>query len=610
MRKREILCVFAVLIVLIFTMGVLGAETNDTSADKDSTEKAYDCLTSKVGNRTDLSLQEAIFATLALGYQKNLLRVIEDNEKTSEHCWPKGGCKLQDTAQVALAYERIGKNTDDIAKWLISNNATPTELKWFLEIDISSHKSALCKIKYKGHEYSVSILDNMKLSGNAGTCLELAAGNYWLAIKSNCLKESFDISCNQDFVTTLLYQKNSGGTIYVSPNTHSAASLGTTTEKPNTNCFKTSGGCSYEGSLWASLALYTLGKDVSSFTPYLLALAEENERFLPSAFLYIITGGNDQYAKIIESQKQGKYWQQPGSSNSRFYDTSLAMLALSKASSTELENAKSYLTSIQTKEGCWNNDNVKDTAFVLYSAWARAVQKSIDTGAGGSGIELCATPNSCESARDCTDAGGQIYTQFDCSTWGEFCCSKSVQKQTCNALGGIVCKANERCSGQTKSAFDGSCCMTSCLVIDDNVCEQRGNYCRTSCEDNEKEAAYTCTDSAKVCCEYTAESTASSSSSTWWIVILVILIILVVLAIVFREKIKIAWYKAKGKASSAPLVKPGMGPGAGGAGFRPPMMMARRPPPGGMPMIRRPMPRPGINAALDETMKKLKQMGG
>ena len=80
--------------------------------------------------------------------------------------------------------------------------------------------------------------------------------------------------------------------------------------------------------MWAALALNKNGNNVDAFVPYLIALAEDNRRFFPSVFLYILTGGEDQYNEIVQNQKQGGYWEITSSPYKRFYDSSLGMLAL------------------------------------------------------------------------------------------------------------------------------------------------------------------------------------------------------------------------------------------------------------------------------------------
>lgn len=589
--------------------------TTTTAVDTTSSaDKAYKCLENEVGTRTDLSLQDAIFVELALGYKKNADDKIESEKSSTMSCWPKSGCTLRDTALVGLVYNRLGKDTAAIENWIISKNATLTDLTWYLETDITKHIPATCNIKYDTTERRISIGDDMRLSGDAGSCLDIIPSGYWMSIRPACYSKTFQVSCTEDFISTLLYSKNVGETIYVSSSTHSAASLGTTSEQINAKCLKTGTGCDYEGTLWSTLFLQKTGNDVNAYLPYLIALSSDNPQFFPSSFIYMIAGGEDQYNSIIQLQKQSRYWEAPGSRYNRFYDTSLAMLALYGSSANELEGAKSYLISTQTDKGCWNNNNVRDTAFILYSGWPKSVEGA--PGSGGTTITACEPSHSCESLFACGEAGGTELPGFACSG-AKICCSVKVQQQSCQQQGGIECSSSQECTGRTASSSDGSCCLDGACVNkepEETCISTYDGVCKSSCtagSENE-EARGICTDSAKVCCIKT--TTTSSGISWFWIIILLILIALVVLAIIYRDKIRVAWYKYKSGASSTPVKRPGMPPSSPPAQMQRPMPpQMQRPFPGTRPMGR-PMPprpaagRPVRDNEMDETLKKLRDM--
>ncbi|MDP6845952.1 MAG: hypothetical protein QF460_03285, partial [Candidatus Nanoarchaeia archaeon] len=358
----------AILFVLILALAFVVAQDNETNGDDETTdpvEKAYQCLEDQIEEKeqSSLSLQDAIFGMLAIGSDSKLEGVIDDH--AGDNCWPSSSCDMKETSQVLLAYQRADKTTDDIEEWIISKEKTTTELTWYLEIDITSHETASCDLTYDDNTYTITINEDMSLSGNSGNCLPISSNGNWLRVNNNndCLDKTFKISCDKDFITTLLYQGTNSQSYFVSPETHSATSLGTTEETINSKCFSTGTSCDYEGTLWAALSMNNLGNDDSPYLPYLLALAESNQNYLPSAFLYMLTGGNDQYNELVQSQQQGQYWQ-AGTTYNRFYDTALAILALRGSSaSTELEAAKTYLLGTQTSNGCWNNNNIRDTAF-------------------------------------------------------------------------------------------------------------------------------------------------------------------------------------------------------------------------------------------------------
>ncbi|MEK6899339.1 MAG: hypothetical protein AABW79_04560 [Nanoarchaeota archaeon] len=600
--------VFLFTLVLLISISQVFAADNQTSPSADisddSIDKAYQCLESELGNKTSssLSLSEAIFSTLALGESQKTRDKIED-ERSNKNCWPKSSCKLKETAQVLLAYDHIGKNTNDIKKYLYERNGSTSDLSWFVMIDISNHISSTCTIKQGSTTRTINIGEDQKISGDAGSCLSVIPSGFWLQISSSCLEQKFEISCNQDFISTLVYQKSGIETIFISPDTHSASSSGTTIEQVNAKCFKLSSSCDYEGTLWAALALQQAGDDISAYIPYLLALAPENQNLLPSSFIFKLTNADDHYSTLVQAQKQSKFWEAPTTPYNKFYDTSLALLALQGRQSTESDNAKSYLQSIQTPKGCWNNNNIRDTAFVLYSAFPDS-SRSGSIGGGGS-IEQCQTAGfSCSPLLECLDGGGEILGNYVCS--GSLkCCSLESSRKSCSQLLGQVCTSNERCSSTELPSSDGSCCTGVCepSTTSEDQCTSSGGFCQSSCDlEFEDESSDQCSLSSEVCC-FAKDTESSSGSSYGWIILLLLLIVLVVLAIVYRKKLQLWYFKFRNRG-----------------GLKSSQVITRRPPfPPMLPSQTRPyapvssQPQRRAPSRLDkemeETLKKLREIG-
>jgi hypothetical protein len=612
MRIGGVLAVAFMLIILAsfasFVVAEGNSSTNTTSTSADDISPSYGCLEGKVINKTGLSLQEAVFSVLAIGDKGNLLDIISDYKKSGESCWPKSGCTVKDTAQVVLAYNRVGKSTGDIVSWLKSKEIAATELSWYIEIDLTGRDSGSCTVKYGSTSGTVNIGSDMKVDVSGGISNCLYSSGYWLGVKSSCIDKNYTISCNKDFITTLLYQRSGQDTVYVSSDTHSAASLGQTEETISAKCLKSGSVCDYEGTLWAALAFQTIGEDVSKYMPYLMALAEDNERYFPSSFIYLIAGGSEQYAKIIANQKQGKFWETTG--GDRFYDTSLGMLALSGSGFSEFENARSYLISVRSRDGCWNN-NIRDTAFILYSGW----WKKVGTAEPSESPDCLASGKYCTGSYECINSGGLVSYAFSCSGVN-VCCSINPLTQTCDSIGGKVCASDETCSGDSAPSVDGSCCTGTCNVVQDYTCEQGVNmYCRSLCNDGETQLnGETC--ESGVCCK--VNSGGGGGGMNWALILIIaILIVLVIIAILMRDKIRLAWYKYKGKAKTSPVNKPSQPP----VGFRPmpPRIMPMRPMPGPMqrvmPLQRRPNATPAPkkeasvkDAEMEETLRKLREM--
>ncbi|MDD5192716.1 MAG: hypothetical protein PHH54_02945 [Candidatus Nanoarchaeia archaeon] len=602
-----------ILFILISLMPLVLA-ANETTASLEGSEKAYSCLKNQLGDNcgNSASTEQTAFSILAMAYDSGIQGDCLDslNSKKKDNCWGKtasDSCDIKSTSQAIIALKYVGKNVDDYVEWLEDKKKQTTGLTWFLEIDASEATS--CKIKVNSaNEKTFNINANKKISGTS-SCLTPAENNYFLKISNSCLDSNFTISCDKNFVTTLIYKQSSGSTYYISSLTHSASIAGSTEEKVNAYCFGINS-CDYEGSLWASIALAKTGEDISAYLPYLSSVYDNtaNKKYFPSAFLYMITSEDDYQSDITGKQKQGKYWEESGN---KFYDTALALSALQQVLIDEVGNAKDYLLSIQDSSGCWSSNNVRDTSFILYAAWPKNPVSSGDV------VETrskCTDFNHyCTAYGECTSEN--VLSNFYCSGLGDICCSTEPAKVSCEDKNGIVCPSGEQCTGSEVTASDTNyCCIDSCIEVSAaTTCEENSNNCRTSCLSTEQEtSAYEC-NGYDVCCE---EKTTGGKSWTF-IILLIILIILVILAIIFRNQLKIWWFRTKSELKfSRPPTGPSGRPPVNPPGFTSPMMIPTRPrqiiPRGNIPM-RRPSMRSAPRRAekdtlFDETMKKLKEM--
>lgn len=590
MRKGVLLFVFLFVLVLPIIFAAVN-ETEETKKDK-----AYACLNEKVNNKcSNLSLEQQIFSLLATGNCK-----AEVNAASSPNsCWPAANCDVKTTAQAILALSNSGENTDTAEDWLLSQNKTPENINWFLEIE--STEATACTISYSGLSNRITIGADKKISSAAGNCLTLAQGNYWLRISPSCLDVEFQVSCDKGFLTTLLFKKTDSSTIHVSKDISESSAGGSTPVKVNSFCFKNTNQCTYEGSLWAALVLSSLERDISFFTPYLTTMSENNARYIPEAFLYLITGYADFRNNLLINQK-GNYWEESGD---KYYDTALALLALRDQVYQEKTKAKEWLLSSQDSAGCWQG-NIRNTAFILYSVWPRSFLQP------GQTEPYCEDQGFyCMSSRDCT---GQILDNYECTGMLSICCDTALVLETCSEMNGDTCNTNEECAGGADvPAFDTTACCVggTCEVQNRSTadCEPHGGTCESSgtCDEGFEESfSYSC-DFNDACCMPKSSTKVSSSILIW---ILVILVALVIIGILFKNKLQMLWFRMKSGSGASSSQTSGPGPR-----FPPmtaprsyPPIQRRILPPSQPTQIRRPAPKRS-GGEMDEVLKKLKEMG-
>jgi hypothetical protein len=595
MISKRGITLLLLLILLVATSAL--AQNASTPVDE-----AYACLEDQLGNNCGGSqnTEETAFNLLAMAHDSNLQSDCRSSLLTKKigNCWGKtgsGSCNIKSTALAILSLEYIGEDSDDAAAWLLERQKAATGLTWFLEIDANNRTE--CTI----NGVKITIEESKKISGPDPSGLIKAYNNYWFEIRD--ASKTYAISCDRNFITTLLYRKPGGNVFHVSSKTQTAPAHDTLDEKVESFCFSSGTECDYEGSLWAALALSKSGKDISPYLPYISAMGDEavNKKFIPSAFLRMLTGADDYYSDIINLQKNNQYWDE---SRNKLYDTALALLALQDTFSDGAAGAKEYLLSIREPSGCWSSD----TSFILYAGWSKL---PFLTSRAGVTTEYCENfGHFCVPRGECLLE--DTLDNFYCPSLGGVCCSEAPLETTCSEKFGAICSADEICDGdEVPSSDTSSCCLGSCEPrVESNACELAGGSCRGTCFDTEEEnSAYNNICSfGQICCVKQPEK---ASNIVWLIILLVILIILVILAIVFRNQLKLWYFKVRNRMRERK---------APGPSRRPPLPMLGRPPmPPPRPGYRGPPPRAPIRRAVPgksskdrefaETMKKLRDIG-
>ncbi len=616
MKKRG-LSLLLILCLLVSTFLIIpvikGQEDNISSSNTTSNlqnndakiDKAYNCLEKKVeGKCATLSPEGKILTLLAIGKCKD--EVVADS--VSEEYWTKQGSDIKATAQAILALDKTSTfNTQPAEEWLLTQQGSPEDVDWYLQID--ADKESACSIKYDGLTHNVKIDENKKLNTGAGNCLTLSQEDYWLKIIPGCYDREYEISCDEDFLTALLFKEQTSSTINILDISHSASANGRTTEKVNSACLLQNGECNYEGTLWAAMVLDYKGYDTSAYMPYLTTMASENSEYIPESFLYLLTGSVDYRTDLLSKQKNNKYWDQY---KDKFYDTALALYSISDQPLEKI-NSKDWLFEVQGEDGCWEG-NVRNTAFLLASIWPKQfnIGKSNCEASG----YYCMAEVNCE---------GDVLSDYSCPGVLS-CCSESKSILTCEEQTGKICVSDESCSGgelveATNLGAGEKCCIGGVCKIEEeqSECESYGGTCRPfGCEEGEKEEAYNC-DFGDTCCVSGKEE----SGGIFWIVFFSILIILAVLGIIFRKKLRELLEKIKNKFGGSKGSGSGPGPNKPGPPGRPGPGV-----PGGKPRGKRPQrrilppqqrkikrPAPGKkpqskgSSEVKNVLNKLKKMG-
>ncbi len=656
--KKSVLIIFSVILILSIFPLIFADLINSTQITK-----GFSCLDNQTADCSSLSVQEQIFTSLSSG----LCTPWIDNS-SNDGGFPSDFPNIVTTSQAILALKNGGLSTDattnESVAWLLLKEHNTPNMNWYLEIN--SNAVTACTVAYQGTSASYAFTINQdktinpgNAQGTVGNGLHLSSNKYWLLISPSYYGSQFLVSCNQSFTMTNLYQEQgSNPTIYVSSNSPSAPAGSNLNDYVNSSCFGNSGSsCDYASTLWATLALSAMNYSISPYLPYLTIMAGDDlsstQQYLPYAFLYALTSSNDYLNQLAQEQvtvNGQSYW---SSSGDPYYDTALALFTTASQSSSWRNDAISWLMNVQESDGCWNSDNILDTAFVLYALAGTVQQPSsyvINTtttttaaNCSSQGGQVCNAGQSCSnsffatasdtalccvgtcinsttctyegdyciSETACNEAGG-TNLGYSCNSGISICCSKQLATASCSDQGGQICSSTQSCTdGSITSASDSSsCCLGTCAnqQVTANDCQSSSNgICRsvsTSCLSGEQVSSSSCGTSSQVCC-VPITTTTPASNSTLWIWILAILIVLLALVLLFRKKLKIWWIKMKSGKNKGNGNQQSQFPPRGPPFFPSPSPVAfqRRPQP--IPPQR---PRPQSSSETNDVLKKLKDM--
>lgn len=540
MKKTDVFVILLLILLispLVLASNHTNVSNNSTTSSTSKIGKGFQCLEEKAIDCQSLTTTEVALTILATPDNIFDECVAELESRKNSDNWGN----IKDTALAVLALDHAGKNTDSSESWLLNQTRTPTDLIWYLEQDSDAETS--CNFKYNTNDYTASITEGKKFQSNAGPCLTRAQSNFWLEVGNNCYNQDIIVSCDNEFIATLLYKNKNSPTIYVLEGTSTAPQYGSVTLNVKSKCFGLSS-CDYEATAWATVALLKTGHNVEEYIPYIIAMADTNKRYLPEAFVFMITNYDDYASQLISRQKLGDYWEAEGSANGRFYDTALALLAIGGSSAEQVSNAENWLLFSQGSNGCWQN-SVKDTAIILWALEGRSGR--LGGSVGGTSTKYCTESNYfCVPKSECPQLS-DVGNNFFCPGLSSTCCTTQNLK-TCSEYGGSICSTDKFCTGNERDALDtDSCCTGTCEErLEETECESQFYSCQDSCQDRQEEISYSC-NLGQICCR--AKTTEQETSSKSWIWILVVAIILLLIAIlwIYREKLNLLWFQSKSK---------------------------------------------------------------
>jgi hypothetical protein len=571
-----------------------------TNSDTPNLDKAISCLSSKL--KTDCSgattIQEISLSILA---STNVTSQCVSKLKTYDkgNCFGSTSqCSIRDTALAILALSHVNEGTTKYTDWLKTQTTVATDLIWYLEQD--SNSATTCNANYNSQQYPFETSVNKKLSSSAGDCLSLTSSNYWFLVSPSCYDTNFSVVCNSDFLITLMYQQPNSNTYYVLSDTKFSSANQPVNFKIKSQCFGSNNYCNYEDTAWAAMALDRTGNDIATFIPYLVATSEINSQYLPNAFLNMLVDYSEYGTKLI-SQQTLNYWEADGTLYNKYYDTALALVSLSNSNQQQVLTARNWLlNSAQDADGCWNSDNVRDTAIAI---WALGRGRTFQ-------LPTSPTITSCESSNgfcvpysSCVPQSERL-SMYSCPNGEINVCCKN-QLPTCTAQGGKVCEAGKVCDGAEGPSKDSDkCCLSGYCKTEviQSECEIAGGSCRSSCSSTQENISASCDSSLAICCKTKSTPKKEDSGSLLWLWILIgILIVLLIIAILYREKIKIWIYKQK-KSFKEENPQPPRQPITNSRG--PP----HYPPRGPMPIQQARRPLPQTSREPDDVFKKLKDI--
>lgn len=489
-------------------------------------KKAYSWLESQSKGRWNfLTTEQHVFSFLAL---KEKLTELDKtaalnsliSKSENKKCWPKSNCNVKETALSKRMLDSMQQDTRNISNWLLNQTIPTAGIEWYLQLTSPYGTKISCNISYSSTTNDLFIDEKNAISGIPGNCFDIYNG-YWLKLKPECSKYTFNISCNDTSMANFLFKKENAW--YVTSEIENLNSGDLREMKISSSCIKNSNNlCDYESTAWTAYSFKKQGDNekVKIFLPYLITFKDENKKYFPDAFLYALTD-NVEYEQNIEKIKGNSYFilLNPSQYN-ELYDSALAMVMTANYENRGILNSmETQLLARQSTRGNWeisSGDSQRETALILLGFWPDFTSTTECEGSGYSCVSNCSSlgtsqPYSCNTGKqccemetiDCTDVSGmcaytcgvsQIDTTDICES-GKRCCKNYGSAYCVSEIKGNLCTGDQKCldaNGEIKEFITSKdltngnyCCVGTCLTpsalcsdVGGEICDpNNGNSC-------------------------------------------------------------------------------------------------------------------------------------
>ncbi len=513
-----------------------------------SAQKGFDWLISKgVNGNYNNDLTTTVFATLAYkdsglnSEAQKGLAWIKSQEDLTSHCFPKGSCRVKDTALSYLVLNSFGEQASSTESWLKNAlSSATTGGNWWLQV--ATDNNGTCKISYIKNNVSKEktiTINKGEFEGCAGsqpktffdlnTCIEPGL------LSSNPLFE-FDVDCTNIGSSIISVIFNTGNTYRIIQEASSTKAKITI----NNGCYgvTSKAACNSEVSAYANWALYKADSSINVL-PWLQNNYNSND-VSQVALLAYTTTDDSSLNELKTKQKADK-------SFGDAYQTAISVLALKQRGNIEeLGNALDWLKSKQGVDGSWNS-NIPHTAAALYAGFSS--DGAIAPSGGSLGGSSCFDGVRNQGEED-VDCGGPC-APCGLSICGDGVCSVDEDTNSCPkdcASQSNVCVINSKCEidfGENSQNCQADCFCGdgTCDTTEDPTCSDCAGSAESAvCGNDIVESFEQCDGSADTACPGQCQSDCTCNledkGSSAWLIIIIIVLLAMAIGVFVMKKMK------------------------------------------------------------------------